>query len=57
MTSPVDDGWKRNGKGYHYNVKFGFGRLDANKMVEEAKQYKPLGKHVKCVIAKSDEKV
>lgn len=56
ITSPVDDGWKRNGADFHYNLKFGFGRLDAEELVKAAKNMKPLGNHVKCVIAKNNEK-
>ena len=37
MTSPVDEGWVKNGAGKHFNHKFGFGRMDAAKMVERAK--------------------
>jgi len=51
ITSPVDDGWKRNGAGYHYNHKFGFGRLDADAMVTAAKTWKTLGPQRKCTAA------
>lgn len=39
LTSPVDDGWRTNGAGFHFNHKFGFGRLDADAMVEMAKSW------------------
>ena len=39
LTSPVDDGWRTNGAGFHFNHKFGFGRLDADAMVEMAKTW------------------
>jgi len=57
ITSPVDEGWKKNGEGYHYNLKFGFGRIDAEALVKGAKNYKGIGPHTKCVVAKSDKKV
>jgi len=37
ITSPVDEGWMKNGAGFHFNHKFGFGRLDADALVEAAK--------------------
>lgn len=40
VTSPVDEGWMKNGAGYHFNHKFGFGRLDAAAMVRRAKTWK-----------------
>lgn len=36
MTSPLDEGWRRNGAGKWFNQKFGFGRMDAAAMVEKA---------------------
>ena len=58
ITSPVDDGWRRNGADFHYNLKFGFGRLDAEELVKVAKDMKAdsMGKHVKCVVTKNSEK-
>lgn len=51
ITSPVDEGWKRNGAGFHFNHKFGFGRLDANAMVEAAKSWVNLPPQRKCTAA------
>jgi len=51
ITSPVDEGWKRNGAGFHFNHKFGFGRLDANAMVEAAKTWVNLPPQRKCTAA------
>lgn len=56
ITSPVEEGWKKNGVGYHYNLKFGFGRLDARRMVEAAKNWKHVGPHRKCITGSSDKK-
>jgi len=51
ITSPVDEGWKRNGAGFHFNHKFGFGRLDANAMVEAARNWDNLPPQRKCTAA------
>jgi len=48
VTSPVDEGWVDNGAGFHFNHKFGFGRLDAGKMVEAAKNWKNVPKQRIC---------
>lgn len=32
----TDPGWRTNGAGYHFNIKYGFGALDALKLVEAA---------------------
>lgn len=51
ITSPVDEGWKRNGAGFHFNHKFGFGRLDADAMIEAAKTWQNLPAQRKCTAA------
>ena len=48
VTSPVDEGWLQNGAGFHFNHKFGFGRLDAGRMVNLAKSWKNVPKQRKC---------
>ena len=48
VTSPVDEGWVSNGAGFHFNHKFGFGRLDASRMVTLAKSWKNVPKQRKC---------
>ncbi|XP_002160973.1 PC3-like endoprotease variant B isoform X1 [Hydra vulgaris] len=48
VTSPVDEGWMDNGGGFHFNHKFGFGRLDAGKMVEAAKHWRNVPKQRRC---------
>lgn len=48
LTSPVDEGWMQNGAGFHFNHKFGFGRLDAGKMVEAAKRWVNVPPQRKC---------
>ena len=56
-TSPLDDGWKVNGAGFHFNHKFGFGRLDATAMVNKAGEWAETGlslpPHRKCTAASS----
>ncbi|EDO33327.1 predicted protein, partial [Nematostella vectensis] len=39
-TSPLDQGWKVNGAGIHFNHKFGFGRLHATRLVANALKWK-----------------
>ncbi|EDO38852.1 predicted protein, partial [Nematostella vectensis] len=59
MTSPVDDGWRTNGAGLHFNHKFGFGRLDADAMVEKSRVWKNVPVQRTCTGASSvtgDEK-
>ena len=48
VTSPLDEGWKINGAGKRYNRKFGFGRLDVNKMVHKALKWKNVDKQKVC---------
>ena len=48
VTSPVDEGWVSNGAGFHFNHKFGFGRLDASRMVSLAKSWKNVPKQRTC---------
>jgi len=49
VTSPVDDGWTTNGGGFHFNHKFGFGRLDCARMVEVGKNWRNVPKQKKCL--------
>ena len=51
ITSPVDEGWMKNGAGFHFNHKFGFGRLDAAAMVEAAVKWQKVGPQKKCTAA------
>lgn len=53
LTSPVDDGWKTNGAGFHFNHKFGFGRLDAEALVEKAKIWQNVKPQRQCTGAAS----
>ena len=55
LTSPVDDGWRTNGAGFHFNHKFGFGRLDADAMVEMAKSWTTVPAQRICTGAASIE--
>lgn len=55
LTSPVDDGWRTNGAGFHFNHKFGFGRLDADAMVEMAKAWTAVPAQRICTGAASIE--
>ena len=42
------DGWHINGAGFHVNHMFGFGVLDAGKMVEMALTWEPVGEQLTC---------
>ena len=48
VTSPLDEGWTTNGAGKRFNHKFGFGRLDVNRMVEKALVWKNVGAQRTC---------
>lgn len=48
ITSPLDEGWKSNGAGFHFNHKFGFGRLDANAIVNAAEKWQNVGSQKEC---------
>ena len=39
VTDPDDEGWTTNAAGYHHNVKFGFGMVDANAAVMAARSW------------------
>lgn len=55
-TSSCDPGWKKNGAGLHFNHKFGFGRVDANAMVEAAEKWKRVPEQHTCVVLGSHSK-
>ncbi|KAJ3129631.1 Proprotein convertase subtilisin/kexin type 7 [Nowakowskiella sp. JEL0407] len=40
VNDPSDGDWKKNGVGLSVSHKYGFGSIDANKMVEEAKSHR-----------------
>lgn len=46
MTDPDDEGWTTNEAGYHHNVKYGFGMVDAQAAVEAAQSWEPWGPEV-----------
>ena len=48
MTSPLDEGWRRNGAGKWFNQKFGFGRMDASQMIDRASQWDNVPEQRKC---------
>ncbi|XP_078401724.1 PC3-like endoprotease variant B isoform X2 [Cetorhinus maximus] len=53
-TSKISDllnkEWKINGAGYHIHHKYGFGLLDAGRMLKAALKWKSLGPQRKCVV-------
>ena len=55
ITSPVDEGWMKNGAGFHFNHKFGFGRLDADALVEAAKVWQNVPAQRTCTAYSSFE--
>jgi len=48
VTSPIDDGWRINGGGLRYNHKFGFGKMNAGKMVNMARRWKNVSPQKQC---------
>ncbi|XP_069747211.1 PC3-like endoprotease variant B isoform X3 [Narcine bancroftii] len=52
-TSKISDimnkDWKINGAGYHIHHKYGFGLLDAGRMLKEALQWNTIGPQRQCV--------
>jgi len=48
LTSPLDPSWRSNGAGHHYNAKFGFGVLNALKMVKKALTWKTVPEQRVC---------
>lgn len=54
MTSPLDEGWRRNGAGKWFNQKFGFGRMDASQLVSKAKTWDNVAEQRKCWGNKND---
>ena len=48
LTSPLDPSWRSNGAGHHYNAKFGFGVLNALKMVERALNWQTVAEQRVC---------
>ncbi len=48
LTSPLDPGWRKNGVGRRYNEKFGFGVLNALKLVNKALSWKTVGTQHIC---------
>ncbi|XP_062910094.1 PC3-like endoprotease variant B isoform X2 [Mobula hypostoma] len=49
ITDPMNKGWKINGAGYHVHHKYGFGLLDAGRILKEAVKWKLVGPQRHCV--------
>lgn len=54
MTSPLDEGWRRNGAGKWFNQKFGFGRMDASALVTKARGWTNVNNLRTCWSDKND---
>ncbi|XP_072433688.1 PC3-like endoprotease variant B isoform X1 [Chiloscyllium punctatum] len=50
ISDPLSKDWKINGAGYHIHHKYGFGLLDAGRMLKAALEWKTLGSQRKCVV-------
>ncbi|XP_078061255.1 PC3-like endoprotease variant B, partial [Mustelus asterias] len=50
ISDLLNKGWKINGAGYHVHHKYGFGLLDAGRMLKAALKWKNLGPQKKCVV-------
>ncbi|XP_072332746.1 PC3-like endoprotease variant B isoform X2 [Scyliorhinus torazame] len=55
MSDLMNKGWKINGAGYHIHHKYGFGLLDAGRMLKAALKWKNLGPQRKCEVTFSPE--
>ncbi|XP_032878496.1 PC3-like endoprotease variant B [Amblyraja radiata] len=49
ITDPLSKDWKINGAGYHVHHKYGFGLLDAGRILKEALKLKPMGSQRLCI--------
>ena len=49
-TSECDPGWRRNAAGNTFNIKFGFGRIDAYAMVMAALNWKNVPEQLNCTL-------
>ena len=49
-TSECDPGWRRNAAGNTFNIKFGFGRIDADAMVTAALNWKNVPEQLNCTL-------
>ncbi|XP_067889927.1 PC3-like endoprotease variant B isoform X2 [Heterodontus francisci] len=50
ISDPLNKDWKINGAGYHIHHKYGFGLLDAGRMLKAALKWKSMGPQQKCVV-------
>uniref|UniRef100_UPI00398F4CC7 PC3-like endoprotease variant B n=1 Tax=Pristiophorus japonicus TaxID=55135 RepID=UPI00398F4CC7 len=49
ISDPLDKDWNINGAGYHIHHKYGFGLLDAGRMLKAALEWKNIGPQRHCV--------
>ncbi|XP_051882055.1 PC3-like endoprotease variant B isoform X2 [Pristis pectinata] len=49
ISDPLSKDWKINGAGYHIHHKYGFGLIDAGRMLKEALKWKLIGPQRQCV--------
>ncbi|XP_048454088.1 PC3-like endoprotease variant B [Rhincodon typus] len=50
ISDPLNKDWKINGAGYHIHHKYGFGLLDAGRILKAALEWKSMGPQRKCVV-------
>ncbi|XP_048388215.1 PC3-like endoprotease variant B [Stegostoma tigrinum] len=50
ISDLLNKDWKINGAGYHIHHKYGFGLLDAGRMLKAALEWKSMGPQRKCVV-------
>eukprot|EP00062_Callorhinchus_milii_P003044 gi/632940025/ref/XP_007883997.1/ PREDICTED: furin-1-like [Callorhinchus milii] len=50
VCDPMDEDWSINGAGYHVHHKYGFGMLDAGRLVKKALRWTNVGPQRQCVV-------
>uniref|UniRef100_A0A6A7FR57 Neuroendocrine convertase 1-like n=1 Tax=Hirondellea gigas TaxID=1518452 RepID=A0A6A7FR57_9CRUS len=56
LTLKENDGWQQNALGLYFNMRFGFGLLDAESMVVNAKSWESVGEKVTCTVNATSNK-
>nr|XP_039273328.1 PC3-like endoprotease variant B [Styela clava] len=50
IPNPTEDGWDINGAGFHVHHKYGFGLMDAARLVMAAQKWENVGKQQRCEV-------
>lgn len=55
VTDPLDPGWHLNGAGFHFNHKYGFGKIDADRAQSAARQFDSVPASVEYEVSSNDQ--